>query len=57
MSIDIAKASKAAFENSQLIPSSERIRALAEMKKELQANKDEIIAANLMDLQVLFLLF
>jgi glutamate-5-semialdehyde dehydrogenase len=48
----IAKASKAAFEDSQLIPSSERIKALREIKNQLAANKHEILAENLKDLQV-----
>lgn len=49
---DIAKAAKAAFEASQLIPSEERIVALHAIKRELEAKKDEILAANREDLQV-----
>lgn len=48
----IAKATKAAFEASQLIPSSERIKALREIRTELEAAKDDILAANRADLQV-----
>ena len=48
----IAKAAKAAFEASQLIPSSERVRALYEIRKELEAAKDAILAANRADLEV-----
>ncbi|KAI0831840.1 gamma-glutamyl phosphate reductase [Trametes gibbosa] len=47
----IAKATKAAFEASQLIPSSERIKALREIRTELEAAKDDILAANRADLQ------
>jgi glutamate-5-semialdehyde dehydrogenase len=49
---DIAKAAKQAFEASQLIPSSERINALNSIKFQLQASKDDILAANRQDLQV-----
>ncbi|OJT06047.1 hypothetical protein TRAPUB_3101 [Trametes pubescens] len=49
----IAKAAKAAFEASQLIASSERVTALQEIRKELDAAKDAILAANRIDLQVL----
>jgi hypothetical protein len=52
---DIAKAAKQAFEASQLIPSSERINALNAIKKELDANKQEILDANCQDLEVLFI--
>ncbi len=48
----IAKAAKAAFEASQLIPSSERVQALREIRKELEAAKDTILAANKLDLEV-----
>jgi hypothetical protein len=51
---DIAKASKNAFESSQLIPSSERINALNAIKKELHASKEIILAANREDLEVYF---
>ncbi|KAJ8473457.1 hypothetical protein ONZ51_g7850 [Trametes cubensis] len=47
----IAKAAKAAFEASQLIPSSERVRALHEIRKELEAAKDAILQANRTDLE------
>ena len=48
----IAEAAKRAFEASQLIPSSERIKALQEIRKELEAAKDAILAANKIDLEV-----
>ncbi|KAI0730946.1 gamma-glutamyl phosphate reductase [Earliella scabrosa] len=48
---NIARAAKAAFEASQLIPSSERINALQEIRKELEAAKDAILAANRLDLE------
>ncbi|KAF9446200.1 glutamate-5-semialdehyde dehydrogenase [Macrolepiota fuliginosa MF-IS2] len=48
---EIAKAAKAAFEASQLIPSEERIVALHAIKRELEARKDEILTANKEDLQ------
>ena len=48
----IAKAAKSAFEASQLIPSSERVQALREIRKELDAAKDAILAANKLDLEV-----
>ncbi|OCH84059.1 gamma-glutamyl phosphate reductase [Obba rivulosa] len=47
----VAKAAKAAFEASQLIPSSERVKALCSMRAELEAAKDEILAANRKDLE------
>ncbi|KAI0349538.1 gamma-glutamyl phosphate reductase [Trametes cingulata] len=47
----IAKAAKAAFEASQLIPSSERVKALQEIRRELEAAKDAILAANRADLE------
>ena len=52
----VAKAAKAAFEASQLIPATERIKALHEIRKELEAAKDAILAANRLDLEVLVLL-
>lgn len=55
----IAKAAKAAFEASQLIPSSERVQALREIAKELESSKAQILDANRKDLAVrppLFLL-
>ncbi|KAE9399914.1 gamma-glutamyl phosphate reductase [Gymnopus androsaceus JB14] len=48
---DIAKAAKTAFQDSQLIPSSERVNALHEIRKSLEANKAEIIKANAEDLK------
>lgn len=48
----IARAAKAAFEASQLVPSSERVRALSEIRKELENAKAEILDANRRDLQV-----
>lgn len=49
---DIARAAKAAFEDSQLIESSQRINALHEIRKALESNKEEILAANKEDLKV-----
>ena len=49
---DIARAAKEAFEQSQLIPASERVLGLHEIRKELAASKDGILAANKDDLQV-----
>ena len=49
---DIAKAAKLAFEESQLISSSDRINALHEIRKELEANKVAIFEANIQDLGV-----
>lgn len=51
--VEIAKAAKAAFEASQLIDSSERVQALHLIKGELEELKDEILAANKEDLEVL----
>ena len=48
----IARAAKAAFEASQLVPSSERVRALYEIRKELEVLKVEILEANKKDLEV-----
>ena len=48
----IAKQAKSAFEASQLLDSSERIRALRFIKDELEALKQEILEANKADLQV-----
>ncbi|KAH9004444.1 gamma-glutamyl phosphate reductase [Lactarius hatsudake] len=42
----VAKTARAAFEASQLIDSAERTRALHEIRKELEANKDSILHAN-----------
>jgi glutamate-5-semialdehyde dehydrogenase len=49
---EIAKAAKAAFEASQLIPSEERVAALHAIKRELEAKKNAILDANREDLQV-----
>jgi glutamate-5-semialdehyde dehydrogenase len=49
---DIARAAKAAFEQSQLIPTSERIAALHEIRRRLEASKDKILGANKDDLEV-----
>ncbi len=48
----IAKVAKASFEASQLISSSERIKALQEIRRELEAAKDAILAANRLDIEV-----
>lgn len=48
----IAQAAKAAFEASQLIPSSQRVKALYEIRKELESSKAEILEANRKDLKV-----
>lgn len=48
----IAKSAKAAFEASQLVDSSERVKALHVIKEELEALKVEIKAANRADLEV-----
>lgn len=48
----IAKAAKAAFEASQLIPSSERVRALHALRDELVSARADILAANRRDLEV-----
>ncbi|KAI0684035.1 gamma-glutamyl phosphate reductase [Cytidiella melzeri] len=48
----IAKAAKAAFEASQLITSEERVQALLEIRKELEAAKPQILDANKKDLQL-----
>ncbi|KAM5544244.1 hypothetical protein V8D89_001904 [Ganoderma adspersum] len=48
----IAKAAKAAFEASQLISSSERVQALLEIREELEAARDAILAASKLDLEV-----
>jgi len=47
----IAVAAKTAFEASQLVPSSERIKALREIRKELEASKNEVLLANRRDLE------
>jgi glutamate-5-semialdehyde dehydrogenase len=48
----IAKAAKEAFDASQLIDASERVKALYEITKELEALKDEIKESNRQDLEV-----
>ena len=53
----IAQTAKAAFEASQLISTSERTRALHEIRKELDANRDVILKANGEDMAVRSLLF
>lgn len=52
----IAKAAKEAFEVSQLIPVSERTRALTAIKHELESSKAEILEANMRDMEVRFFL-
>ena len=49
---DIAQAAKAAFQTSQLVSSAERVKALHEIRKELEASKVAILAANTKDLEV-----
>ncbi|KAH9921682.1 gamma-glutamyl phosphate reductase [Epithele typhae] len=49
--VSIAKAAKAAFEASQLIPTAERVQALHEIRKELEAAKEAILAANRLDVE------
>ncbi|TFK74964.1 glutamate-5-semialdehyde dehydrogenase [Pluteus cervinus] len=48
---DIARAAKLAFEQSQLIPSQERIKALHATRDELETLKDEVLAANREDIK------
>ena len=48
---EIAQAAKAAFEDSQLIPSAERVIALHHIREALQSNKAEILSANQEDLR------
>lgn len=48
----IAQTAKAAFEASQLISSTERTRALHEIRNELAANKESILRANGEDMAV-----
>ena len=50
--VDIAKRAKAAFEASQLIDSSERVKALHLIKDELELLKNEIQDANKADMEV-----
>lgn len=49
---EIAKAAKSAFESSQLIDSSERLKALRLLREELVQLKDAIQEANEVDMQV-----
>ncbi|KAJ8518316.1 hypothetical protein ONZ45_g4604 [Pleurotus djamor] len=51
MAEEVARAAKAAFEASQLVPPSERISALHEIKNQLDTMKDAVLAANKQDLQ------
>jgi len=48
----IAQTTKAAFEASQLVSATERTRALHEIRRELEANKDAILNANGEDMAV-----
>lgn len=48
----IARSAKAAFQESQLLPSSERINALLAIQKQLELQKQDILAANVEDLKV-----
>lgn len=48
----IAQTAKAAFEASQLVSTTERTRALHEIRRELEANKDAILKANSEDMTV-----
>ena len=48
----IAKAAKLAFEASQLVEQSERVKALLTIRDELQARKKEILDANARDMEV-----
>ena len=48
----IARSAKSAFQESQLLPSSERINALLAIRKQLELRKSEILAANVEDLKV-----
>ena len=49
---EIAKSAKVAFQESQLLPSSERINALLAIRKQLERRKSDILAANVQDLEV-----
>jgi hypothetical protein len=51
---EVAKAAKVAFEASQLLEATERIKALHSIREELEARKTEIFEANKQDLQVSF---
>ena len=48
----IARAAKVAFQVSQLLPSSERVNALLTIRKQLELQKSDILAANAEDLEV-----
>jgi gamma-glutamyl phosphate reductase len=52
----IAKTAKAAFDASQLVGAAERTRALLEIRKELEVNRDSILRANGEDMAVRSLL-
>jgi gamma-glutamyl phosphate reductase len=52
--IDIAKASKEAFEASQAVGHNERVDALSKIKEALRQNKATILEANKLDVQVGF---
>jgi len=54
---EIAKKAKAAFEASQLVSASERIKALRAIRNELESRKEVILAANREDLDVCIILF
>lgn len=49
----IAKASRAAFQASQLVEVSERVNALHAIREELESQKDSILEANRLDMEVL----
>ena len=49
---EIARSAKAAFQESQLLPSSERVNALLAIRKQLELQKSDILAANVEDLKV-----
>ncbi|KAF7327049.1 Aldedh domain-containing protein [Mycena kentingensis (nom. inval.)] len=48
---EIARAAKAAFEESQLVPAEERVKALQRIRDALHSSKDAILAANVEDLK------
>ena len=49
---EIARLAKTAFQDSQLLPSSERISALLAIRSQLELRKSDILAANIEDLKV-----
>ncbi|KAJ7576959.1 gamma-glutamyl phosphate reductase [Mycena floridula] len=51
VSLDIARAAKSAFTESQLITSEQRVKALHEIRQALETQKTEILAANSEDLK------